>query len=92
VAFIEVKNKQGTADRKPPAGYSSWLEFWEKKRGKKAQDCEVLGCSGKAEVGGHVIRVGAGSKEYILPMCAACNSKPEHDMFKAWDSDLVPVS
>ena len=51
MAFVDVRNKKGTADRKPPAGYSSWLDFWERKRGKKAKDCEVLSCSAKAELG-----------------------------------------
>ena len=31
MSFIDVKNKKGTSDKTPPQGYSSWLEFWEKK-------------------------------------------------------------
>jgi len=89
--FIEVKNKKGTADKHTPLGYSSWLDFWEKKNRKKATKCEVLGCGAKVEVGGHVIKVGEGSKEYILPMCCKCNNKPDNETFKAWDMDLVPV-
>lgn len=27
-----AKNKKGAADKKPPAGYASWLDFWEKKK------------------------------------------------------------
>ena len=30
--FIDVKNKKGTADRLLPTGYSTWLDFWEKRR------------------------------------------------------------
>jgi len=92
MSFIEVKNKRGTSDRKPTDGSSSWLEFWENKQGKKASKCRVLFCDQKAEVGGHVYIVGAGSKEYILPMCKSCNNKPDDTTFKAWDSDLVPVT
>ena len=55
MASIEVKNKKGTADKTPPSGYSSWLDFWEKKKGKKATTCEVLGCDGSPDLGGHLI-------------------------------------
>ena len=92
MAYIDVRNKKGTADNDPPAGYTSWLAFWEKKKGKKANQCEVLNCGGKPDVGGHLIKVGEGGKEYILPMCYGCNNKPESETFKAWDSDLVPVA
>ena len=34
-----VKNLNGTADNKAPYGYISWLDFWEKKSGKKAHEC-----------------------------------------------------
>ncbi len=91
MAYIEVKNKKNTSDKEPPAGYTSWVEFWEKKKGIKAVNCEVKSCSGKAEVGGHVIKVGEGPKEYILPMCYTCNNKPDDEVFKAWESDLVSV-
>lgn len=91
MAFIEVKNKKGTADKKPATGYDNWLDFWEKKKNTKATKCEVLLCNGKADLGGHVIKVGEGSKEYILPMCYSCNNKPDDEIFKAWDGDLVSV-
>ena len=91
MSFIEVKNKKGTADKTPPAGYSSWLDFWEKKKGKTATECEVFGCQGNPDLGGHVIKAGEGSKVYILPMCSACNNKPEDEVFKAWEGDLVSV-
>ena len=91
MAFVGVKNKKGTADKTPPAGYESWLAFWEKKKGKKATRCEVLTCGGSPDLGGHVIKAGEGGKEYILPMCTSCNNKPEDEFFKVWDNDLVPV-
>ncbi len=77
MAFIEVKNKKGTADKTPPSGYSSWLDFWKEKTERKATICEVRGCKGKPTIGGHVIKSGEGNKEYILPMCYSCNNKPE---------------
>jgi len=92
MSFIEVKNKKGTTKKAPPSGYSSWLEFWETKKGKTATTCEVRLCNGDPDVGGHVIKSGKGSKEYILPMCYSCNNKPEDEVFKAWEGDLVPVT
>jgi hypothetical protein len=91
MSYIDVKNKKGTSDKAPPAGYKSWLDFWETKKGKKATRCEVMLCDGTPDVGGHVIRVGEGGKEYILPECYSCNNKPEDESFKAWDTDLVPI-
>lgn len=91
MGFIEVKNKKGTADKNPPDGYDSWLDFWEKKKDIKATTCEVLACEGSSDVGGHIIKVGDGSKEYILPMCYSCNNKPDDEVFKAWEHDLVSV-
>jgi len=68
MAYIEVKNKKGTGDNKPPSNFTGWLDYWEKKKGTKASKCEVLSCNAKAEHGGHVFKVGEGGKEYILPM------------------------
>jgi len=92
MSFIDVKNKKGTSGNTPPSGYSSWIEFWEKKKGTKATKCEVMSCSGKVDLGGHVIKHGEGSKEYILPMCYSCNNKPDNEIFQAWDSDLISVT
>jgi hypothetical protein len=91
LSYINVKNKKGTANKYPPAGYSSWLDFWEKKKGKKADICEVKGCNGDPDLGGHVIKSGEGGKEYILPLCHSCNNKPESEVFQAWENDLVSV-
>jgi len=91
MSYIDVKNKKGTGDKDPPAGYTSWLDFWEKKKGKKATICEAKSCSGNPDVGGHVIKSGEGSKEYILPLCYSHNNKSETEIFQAWESDLVSV-
>lgn len=55
MSFIIIKNKNGTAGRTPPTGYDSWLEFWEKQKGKKANRCEAFLCLGNAEVGGMLL-------------------------------------
>ena len=91
MSFIEVKNKKGTSNKTPSIGYESWLDFWVKKKGKKATRCEVMLCKGNPDLGGHVIKAGKGGREYILPMCFSCNNKPEDEVFQAWDSDLVLV-
>ncbi len=92
MAYIDVKNKKGTSPNNPPPGNTSWLDFWEKKKGTKATRCEVQNCRGSADLGGHVIKSGGGSKEYILPMCYSCNNKPDDEVFRAWEDDLVPVT
>lgn len=92
MAFIDVKNKKGTSGNKPPAGYTSWLDFWEKKKGKSATQCEAMLCKGSADVGGHVIKSGKGGKEYILPLCSSHNNKSEDVVFQAWENDLIPVT
>lgn len=94
MTYISVKNKENTSNKTPPSGYTSWLDFWEKKKNKKATICERLGCQETKDlVGAHVIKSGEGSKEYILPLCKGsdCNHTSNKDEFKAWDSDLVPV-
>lgn len=92
MSFIDVKNKKGTGNNTPPTGYSSWLDFWEKKKGKKATICEAMSCNGSPDVGGHVIKAGEGGKEYILPICYNHNNKSEDEIYQAWENDLVPVT
>jgi len=92
MAGIDVTNKMGTGDKMPPYGYASWLDFWEKKKGKKATGCKVMDCGGTADLGGHVIKAGEGNREYILPMCHSCNNKPDDEVFKAQEDDLVSVN
>lgn len=95
MTFILVKNKHKTSDKTPPTGYTSWLDFWETKRNKKATECERLGCNETQElVGAHVIKSGEGGKEYIVPLCKGsdCNHHSNENEFKVWDSDLIPVT
>ena len=88
---VKVRNKKGTGSKTPPSGYSSWLEYWEDKKGQKATECKAHGCDGSADVGGHVIKSGQGGKEYILPICNGHNALPEDKEYTAWEDDLVPV-
>jgi hypothetical protein len=91
MTYIKIRNKKGTGGDTPPRGYSSWLEYWEKNKNKKATLCEAKLCYNPADVGGHVIKSGMGSEEYILPICHKCNSRSEEEEFEAWNNDLVPV-
>jgi hypothetical protein len=36
MAYITVNNKNNTSNKTPPTEYSSWLDFWEENKGKKA--------------------------------------------------------
>jgi len=85
-----VHNIKGTSDR-DPKGYSSWLEFWEDKKGKTKSLCSNLHCANKLEVGAHVQKDGATDKHwYITPLCKPCNNKKES--FYVSDDDLVRVT
>lgn len=91
--FIEVRNEKDTSEERAPSEYKSWLDFWEKKKGKKAVSCEVMTCDHIAEVGGHVIKIDDKNylDVYIMLLCYACNNKPEDEVFKAWEGDLILV-
>lgn len=91
MAFIDIKNKKGTSGNTPPAGYSSWINFWEKKKGRIATQCLANNCHGNPDNGGHVIKAGQGGKEYILPICDTHNNKSEDFVYQAWESDLVAI-
>jgi hypothetical protein len=92
MGFISVKNKKGTGDNSPPSGYSSWLDYWETSKSKKAGTCEVLGCNNDARLGGHVFKAGKTSKEYIIPLCHNHNNKPDGEVFTVLESELVSVT
>ena len=92
MSLIKLKNKKGTSNKNPPSNCSSWLDFWEKQKDQKVTTCQVHNCNGNSDVGGHVIKTGEGSKEYILPMCYRCNNKPDGEVFEGSDSDLVSVT
>ena len=60
--------------RPAPAGYSSWLDYWEKKTGLQANYCHRHLCNRKATEGAHVQLVNGGDEWYIVPLCHPCNT------------------
>jgi len=87
---IKVKNLNGTSDSEVPAGYSSWLEYWEKKTGNKANQCGC--CMAKASVGAHVKKCDSVDNNwYIVPLCQRCNNRPPSQEITAY-KDLYPAN
>ena len=87
-----VKNIQGSTDNIPPAGYSTWKEYWEANKKRKFSDCSNLSCSNLAKVGGHVKKVYGSNEWYIVPLCYACNSSSNTSLFEVRDADLLRVN
>ena len=87
-----VKNVNGSSRFSSPAGYDSWLEYWEDKSGKTASRCSTTDCklSGRNNlVGAHVQKAYSSDKSwYIVPLCKSCNTRT--DVFEV-DAQLVPV-
>ena len=87
--MTKVKNVVGSSRFPAPSGYSSWLDYWEKKTGTKKSICGVSGCSKKELVGAHVQKVNStDQKWYITPICGDCNKRTD-EFDVVWD--LVPV-
>lgn len=65
-----VKNASGTSRwSKPSTGESSWLDYWEKKTGKKATRCGATDCHSTGTlVGAHVQKVFGGNELYITSL------------------------
>ncbi|MDD4520067.1 MAG: hypothetical protein PHI50_04220 [Alphaproteobacteria bacterium] len=89
--MTSVKNLNGTSNRQVPSGYSSWLDFWEKKAGKKARECSA--CTSRSNlVGAHVMKAySSDDKWYIVPLCSSCNNKSSTEIFSVYE-ELVPVN
>ena len=87
--MTKVKNVSGSSRFDAPAGYSSWLDYWEKKTGTTKSICGASNCNNKDLVGAHVQKVNSTDKSwYITPLCKACNQRTdEFDVH--WE--LVPV-
>lgn len=90
--IVKVKNLLGTSDNSAPYGYSSWLDFWEKSTGRKANKCANIDCNLKATVGAHVIKTSGTKEWYIVPLCDGCNNYHNEDGFFVNDSDLVKAN
>ena len=72
-----------------PSGYSSWIDFWEKKTGLKRGICKHETCLSAATDGAHVNVSGHGNYWYIVPLCHKHNLSS--DSFKV-NGPLVPVN
>ena len=81
-------NKKGSSKDKVPSGYKCWLDFYEKKSKTSNNECSVLGCSEKAEVGAHVYREGNSQDVYIVPMCYGHNNSDNKSDNKSDKFDL----
>lgn len=90
--MIKVKNVNGSSRFKSPAGYDTWLDYWEDKSRKTASRCSATDChkSGRSNlVGAHVKKVNSYDQSwYIVPLCRDCNNRT--DEFYV-DETLVPV-
>ena len=76
--------------RPVPAGYSSWLDYWESKTGQRAGLCHRSGCYKTATDGAHVQLVYGGDEWYIVPLCHSCNTQFGGSFYV--DGPLVPVN
>ncbi|MDR1846950.1 MAG: hypothetical protein LBR17_02395 [Bacteroidales bacterium] len=89
--MICVKNLIGTSDNRVPNDYSSWLDYWEKEKNQKANQCSASDCSQSDNlVGAHVKKVGSDDNSwYIVPLCQSCNMSERE--FLVNENLLVPV-
>ena len=76
--MTQFKNSNGSRTISCCSGNA--LLHWERNTGRKAKQCSVLGCTKKAEHGGHVINChgNASRRQYIIPLCR----KHNHHTFK----------
>ncbi|MBD5416998.1 MAG: hypothetical protein HDR50_04930 [Desulfovibrio sp.] len=90
--MVKVKNLKGTSDNPPPAGCSSWREFWEEKQVWPFETCSCKGCTRDAEHGAHVQKADSTDRKwYIVPLCAKCNIGKKDTEFEVDEDDLVAV-
>jgi hypothetical protein len=74
-----VKNINGTSDQRYAHSKSrdgaSWLQIWFRETKSQRKTCAVLGCSGAAEVGAHVLITDGRSSNtwHLAPFCKGCN-------------------
>ena len=64
---MKVKNINGISD--DTCKCESWLEHWEKVRGKKALFCSEKDCVKSELVGAHVQKETSDTNWYIIPLC-----------------------
>lgn len=85
-----ITNVNGSTSRAVlPSGYSSWIDYWEKKTGLTTGYCKCDTCLKQATDGAHVNVEGHGNYWYIVPLCH------EHNMTTGSlhvSGPLVPVN
>lgn len=86
-----VKNLNGTSDNRPPAGYSSWKEYWEEKMNRRFSLCSCTDCYKTAEIGGHVKKVNGSGEWYIVPICQEHNRLSSVYQYEVKDADMLRV-
>ena len=88
----KVKNIRGTSNN-VPQNSATWLEYWEKHIGEKANCCYSCGCYGfgrEGLVGAHVQLCSSYDKSwYIVPLCRSCNQRQYEFMV---NGPLAPVN
>lgn len=90
--MIAVHNLNKTADRKPPAGYTTWIKWWETQTGRRFYSCSRVGCNNFADVGAHVQQEGSADKSwYIVPLCTACNNISSKEAFLVDAENMVSL-
>lgn len=86
---MKVKNVSGSSRFPKPAGFDSWLDYWEYHSKKSAYFCSASGCFRKDLVGAHVQKANStDNKWYIVPLCSGCNQRT--DTFDV-SAELIPV-
>jgi len=87
--MIKVHNLRGTSSSDKPDGYDSWLDYWEKKTGRKNPQCAYHRNGESADVGAHVQKDSMSDRRwYIVPVCYWVNN--QHGMsFSVDEDDLV---
>ena len=89
---MKVKNWRG-GNRPVPSGYSSWLDYWEKKSGGIAMFCCVKGCCEFAEDGAHVFKPEEeDGRVFIAPTCHKHNMDLGGVLEIEDNTKLVPVN
>ena len=88
--MIKVKNVHGTGGRKPKDA-STWIEYWEKHKGKREYTCSACRCLSLRLCGAHVKKCLSSREQswYIVPLCPACNQRTDEFFVEA--GLLVPV-
>ncbi|MBO7617858.1 MAG: hypothetical protein J6T22_11685 [Bacteroidales bacterium] len=86
----KVKNVQGHYN--VPAGYDTWLNYWERKKKKTVKICQKNGCKETENLeGGHVHIVGDEETVYLVPICHKHNYYTFTDEYEVQEDMLLKV-